>query len=70
MSNNFKACHTRNSLVYRKGRERLRPLSLKQLDEKLTSAQSGIQRDRIRKEIARKVKLGITWSRPDTVVEE
>ena len=61
MSNNFKACHKRNSLTYRKGRQRLRPLSMKQLQEKLESTQSGTQRDQISKEIRRKITLRIKW---------
>ena len=65
ISSNFKAIHkAKNSLHYRGGRERLRVLSLKQLNEKLESAQSGTLRDKIRKEIARKEKLGLVWHKP------
>jgi len=70
MSNNFKACHTRTSSTYRKGKERLRPLSVKQLSEKLESAQSNRLKDRIRCELARKQKLGIVYNAPAEKVEE
>lgn len=65
ISRNFRAIHkAKNSLHYRGGRERLRLKSLKQLHEKLESAQSNRLKDAIRCEIARKEKLGIVWHKP------
>ena len=65
VSSNFKAIHkSKNSLTYRGGRDRLRGKSLKQLHEKLESAQSSRLKDQIRKEIARKEKLGVVWHKP------
>ena len=67
ISSNFSAKHkSRNSLTYISGRERLRTKSLKQLHEKLKSAQSRRLKDQIRKEIARKHKLGIQWHQPES----
>jgi hypothetical protein len=65
---NFKTVHKRTSLLYRKGKQRLRPLTIKQLQEKLETAQSGTLKDQIRREIVRKEKLGIVYNAP--VVEE
>jgi hypothetical protein len=72
ISSNLSAKHkSRNSLTYISGRERLRTKSLKQLQEKLQSAQSGRLKDAIRKEIARRTKLGIVWHQPvEETVEE
>ena len=61
---NFKQVHKKTSLSYRKGKQRLRPLSIKQLQEKLETAQSGTLKDRISKEIVRKEKLGIVYNAP------
>ena len=70
-SNNRKReIHSRTSLTYRKGKQRLRPLSIKQLEERLTSAQSNRLKDAIRTEIARKTKLGVVWNKPVEAVEE
>lgn len=66
---NFKQVHKRSSLAYRKGKDRIRPLTLKQLYEKLESAQSTKLKDKIRCEIARKQKLGIVYNMP-TVEDE
>ena len=72
ISRNFSAKHkSRNSLTYISGRERLRTKSLKQLHEKLDSAQSNRFKDAIRKEIARQTKLGVVWHQPvEETVEE
>lgn len=71
ISSNFSAKHkSRNSLTYISGRERLRTKSLKQLQEKLESAQSNRLKDAVRKEIARKEKMGV-WHKPvETTVKE
>lgn len=71
-SNNRKReIHKRKSLSYRKGKLRLRPLTIKQLEEKLESAQSNRLKDSIRSELARKHKLGVVYNKPveDTVEE-
>ena len=70
-SNNRKReIHNRTSLTYRKGKQRLRPLSIKQLEERLESAQSNRLKDAIRTELARKTKLGVIWIKPVEVKEE
>ena len=70
-SNNRKReIHKRTPLTYRKGKMRLRPLSIKQLEERLESAQSNRLKDAIRLEIARKIKLGVVWNKPVEIVEE
>lgn len=66
-SNNRKReIHNRTSLTYRKGKQRLRPLTVKQLHERLESAQSNRLKDAIRKEIARKTKLGVVYYNPES----
>lgn len=70
-NNRKREIHKRKSLAYRKGKLRLRPMSIKQLEEKLESAQSNRLKDAIRTELARKVKMGIVWNKPVEVqVEE
>ena len=64
MSNNYKQCHKRTSLTYRKGKNRLRPLSLKQLTEIVEKERSGKRFDAAQKEIARKHKMGLIWVAP------
>ena len=66
MSNNYKQVHKRTSLTYRKGKNRLRPLSLKQLTEIVEKERSGKRFDASMKEIARKQKMGIIWVAPET----
>jgi len=71
-SNNRKReIHNRKSLSYRKGKLRLRPLTVKQLEEKLDSAQSNRLKDAIRQELVRKNKLGVVYNKPvkETVEE-
>lgn len=71
-SNNRKReIHKRTSLTYRKGKQRLRPLTVKQLEERLDSAQSSRLKDAIRQELVRKNKLGIVYNKPvEETVEE
>ena len=64
ISGNFQAVHKRNSLTYRKGKNRLRPLSLKQLTEISEKERSGKRFDAAQKEIARKNKMGLIWVAP------
>ena len=66
MSNNYKQCHKRTSLTYRKGRTRLRPLSIRALTEICEREKSGKRYDAAQKELARKHKIGIVWHAPDT----
>lgn len=63
-NNRKRAVHNRSSLTYRKEKLRLRPLSLKQLHQRLESAQMAKQKDAVRKEIARKIKMGLIWNPP------
>lgn len=67
-NNRKRPIHVLTPLTHRKGKQRLRPLTLKQLHERLESAQLGKHKDMIRKEMARKVKLGLQWNPP--VIEE
>ena len=64
-NNRRRPIHVRKSLSYRKEKLRLRPLSLKQLNKRLDTLQSNKQKDMVRKEIARKVKMGIIWHQPE-----
>lgn len=68
MSQRKREIHKRTPLTYRKGKQRLRPMTIKQLMERLASAQTGRLKSAIRDEIARKEKLGVVYNAP--VVEE
>lgn len=62
-SNNRKReIHNRTSLTYRKGKQRLRPLSIKQLVTLEQSAQSNRVKDSVRKELARRQKIGMVYN--------
>lgn len=63
-NNRKRPIHVRKSLTYRKEKLRLRPLSLKQLHERLESVQMNKHKEAVRKEIARKVKMGLVWNPP------
>ena len=69
-NNRKREIHRRTSLTYRKGKQRLRPLSIKQLQERLETAQSDRLKDNIRKELARKTKMGVVYHAPVQVAEE
>lgn len=58
-NNRKREIHNRTSLTYRKGKRRLRPLSVNQLRSALESAQSARLKDAVAKELARRVKMGI-----------
>jgi len=62
--------HARKSLTYRKGKQRLRPLSLPTLYEMAEKAKTGKKADAVRKEIARRAKMGFTYSPPAEITEE
>jgi hypothetical protein len=66
-NNRKRPIHQRKPLRYRKEKIRLRPLSLKQLHERLDSVQMNKQKDAIRKEIARKVKMGLVYNQPQVL---
>jgi hypothetical protein len=57
-NNRKRPIHQRKPLTYRKGKVRLRPLSAKQLLERLDSVKMNKQKDAVSKEIARRVRLG------------
>ncbi|MEK9698930.1 MAG: hypothetical protein VW270_24350 [Candidatus Poseidoniales archaeon] len=63
-NNRKRPIHQRKPLVYRKGKHRLRPLTLKQLHQRLESVKMNKQKDAVRKEIARKVKIGLVYNQP------
>ena len=63
-NNRKREIHRRTSLTYRKGKQRLRPLTIKQLQERLETTQSDRLKDAVRKELARKTKMGIVYHRP------
>ena len=63
-NNRKRPIHQRKPLTYRKGKQRLRPLTLKQLHERLESVKMNKQKDAVRKEIARKVKMGLVYNQP------
>jgi hypothetical protein len=58
-NNRKREVHNRTSLTYRKGKQRLRPLSAKQLTSKLESAQSNRLKDAVSKELARRIRMGM-----------
>jgi len=66
-NNRKRPIHQRKPLTYRKEKLRLRPLTLKQLHERLESVQMNKQKEAVRKEIARKVKMGLIWNQPAVV---
>ena len=53
----------KTSMTTKSGKERLGPLTLKQLAEKSESAK-GKKRDRYLKEVVRKTKMGLTYKEP------
>lgn len=57
-NNRKREVHNRTSLTYRKGKRRLRPLSVNQLQATLESAQHNRLKDAISKELARRIKMG------------
>ena len=57
-NNRKREVHNRTSLTYRKGKRRLRPLSVNQLQATLESAQSARLKDAVSKELARRIKMG------------
>ena len=57
-NNRKREVHNRTSLTYRKGKQRLRPLSVKQLTSKLESSQHNRLKDAVSKELARRIKMG------------
>ena len=70
-NNRKRPIHQRKPLFYRKEKIRLRPLSLKQLHDRLESVQMNKQKEAVRKEIARKIKMGVVWHKPvEEIVEE
>ena len=69
-NNRKREIHKRTSLTYRKGKLRLRPLTIKQLEEKLTTSQDNRVKDAVRKELARKTKMGVVYHAPVQVAEE
>ena len=69
-NNRKRPIHQRKPLTYRKGKQRLRPLTLKQLHERLESVKMNKQKDAVLKEIARKEKLGIVLLPPRPTLED
>ena len=59
-NNRKRPIHQRKPLTYRKEKIRLRPLSVKQLQATLESAQSARLKDAVSKELARRTKMGLT----------
>ena len=69
-NNRRRPIHQRKPSTYRKGKTRLRPLTMKQLHERLESVKMNKQKDAVRKEIARKEKLGIVLLPPRPTPED
>ena len=61
-NNRKRPIHVRKPSTYRKGKTRLRPLTLKQLHALLESAKTARLQDSVRCEIARKQKLGLVYN--------
>ena len=69
-TNSTREVHRRNPLSHRKGKTRLRPMSLKALYEIAEKEKSGKKFDAVSKEIARKIKKGVIYNAPEPVTEE
>ena len=69
-TNSSREVHRKNPLTHRKGKQRLRPMSLKALYEIAEKEKSGRKFDAVSKEIARKIKKGVVYNAPKPVVEE
>jgi hypothetical protein len=69
-NNRKREVHNRTSLTYRKGKQRLRPLSVQQLTSKLESAQSNRLKDAVGKELARRIRMGIFSYNPPVSTEK
>jgi hypothetical protein len=69
-NNRKREVHNRTSLTYRKGKQRLRPLSVQQLTSKLESAQSNRLKDAVGKELARRIRMGIFTYNPPVSTEK
>lgn len=69
-ANSSREVHRKTPLTHRKGKPRLRPMSLKALHELADKERGGKKRDAFLKEIARKEKKGLTYSKPEPIAEE
>jgi len=63
-NNRSRPIHQRTSLTYRKGKTRLRPLSLKQLDEIMQKEKTGKRFDAAKTVYEQKIASGVVWNRP------
>jgi len=68
-ASNAREVHKRKSLEHRKGKTRLRPLTIKTLQELADREKKGKRYDAYLKEIRRKQKLGVVYKAPEPVVE-
>lgn len=69
-NNRKRQIHVRNSLTYRKGKQRLRILTLKQLYEIAEREKSGKRFAKVMNVIRHKEAQGLVWHRPVEVVNE
>ena len=67
--NRVREVHSRKSLTYRKGKKRLRVLTIPQLLEITGKEKNGRRFEAARKEIVRKQKLGVVYNAPQSAEE-
>ena len=70
MAQRKREIHKRRSTTYRKGKERLRPMTLKQLEEKAQQYKQGKKFAAVQREINRKLKMGVVYKAPVELTEE
>ena len=68
-NNRSRPIHQRTPLTYRKGKTRLRILSLKQLQEIMDREKSGKRFDRAKTVFEQKIAKGMVWHKPAEVAE-
>jgi len=59
-----------NPLLTKTGKERLKPLSIKQLQEKIQANVRPNRTDKMRKELARKLKMNIVYKENEAVEQD
>lgn len=64
MGNKLREVHQKKSLTFRKGKARLRSLSIKQLLAIVEKEKTGKRFDAAQKEIVRKQKIGLIYKKP------
>lgn len=69
-NNRSRPIHQRSPMTYRKGKPRLRILTLKQLQEIMDREKSGKRFDRAKTVFDQKIAKGIVWNKPVKVEQD